>query len=252
MTKVFSIKQAGVSTRLAADDSVWKEVNDDMHRSIAIDGPCGAGKSSVAGDLAAREGLLHLDTGAMYRAFAWHAMNVGVDTQDEKALTELTTRTSVGIHFVDGRQRTLVNGQDVTELIRVPEVGMGASNCSKFAHVRAWMVGMQRELAMKHSMVLDGRDIGTKVLPHATLKIFLTASPQIRASRRWKELRAKGVEDSYEEVLTDILRRDQQDTTRKVDPLRAAEDAVIIDTSDMTQKEAVDAIVKLLHQQEER
>ena len=233
------------------DGSVERKLRK-VHRSIAIDGPCGAGKSSVAADLAAREGLLHLDTGAMYRAFAWHAMNMGADTQDEKSLVELAARTALEVRFTDGKQRTFVNGQDVTELIRTPEVSMGASDCSRFGQVRAWMVGMQRELAEKYPMVLDGRDIGTRVLPHATLKVFLTALPQVRASRRWKELQVKGTGDSYEEVLADILQRDRQDTTREADPLRAAEDAVCIDTSDMTQAEAVSAILKLLHQQEER
>jgi len=233
------------------DDSVWKGIKDGMHRSIAIDGPCGAGKSSIADELAAREGLLHLDTGAMYRAFAWYAMGMGVDTQDEKSLTELTSRTNLEVCFTGGKQRTLVNGQDVTELIRTPEIGMGASNCSKFTPVRAWMVRMQQELAKTHPMVLDGRDIGIRVLPHATLKVFLTASPQVRASRRWKELQAKGGVDTYEEVLADVLRRDWQDTTRDVDPLQVLEDSVTIDTSEMTQAEVVDAIQKLLHQQEE-
>lgn len=223
-----------------------------MHRSIAIDGPSGAGKSTVAGDLAAREGLLHLDTGAMYRAFAWHAARMGVDIQDEKTLMELSARTNLDVRFTNGIQHTLINGQDVTELIRTPEVSMGASNCSKFAPIRAWMVRMQQELAKEYSMVLDGRDIGTKVLPHATLKIFLTASSKVRAARRWKELRAKGAEASYEDVLTDVLCRDRQDTTRAVDPLRAAEDAVTIDTTAMTQEETVDTIQKLLHQKEER
>lgn len=217
-----------------------------MNFSIAIDGPSGAGKSTVADALAARLHILHLDTGAMYRAFAWQALQEGVDSLDECALTGMTGRTRIEVKFDEGRQHTLVNGQDVTDRIRTPEISMAASNCSKFAAVRAFMVRMQQELAQTCSMILDGRDIGTKVLPEATLKVFLTASSGVRARRRYEELRQKGEQATYEEVLEDVVRRDHQDSTREVDPLRPAEDAIVVDTSAMSQSQVVEEIAKLL------
>ncbi len=217
-----------------------------MNLSIAVDGPSGAGKSTVADALAKRLGILHLDTGAMYRAFAWQALHDGVDTLDEAALAAMAGRTQIQVKFEDGRQHTLVNGQDVTDMIRTQEISMAASNCSKFSAVRAFMVRMQQEMAQTCSMVLDGRDIGTTVLPNATLKIFLTASPEVRARRRYEELLAKGETVTYEEVLGDVNRRDEQDTTRAVEPLRPAKDAVLVDTSLLSRDEAVDAIEKQL------
>ncbi len=219
-----------------------------MHLSIAIDGPSGAGKSTVADMLAARLGIAHLDTGAMYRAFAWQAIQEGLDTGDQEAMSQLAARCAVEVRFQEGKQRTLINGKDVTELIRTAEISMAASNCSQFAPVRSWMVRMQQALAESCSMILDGRDIGTKVLPKATLKIFLTASPQVRAQRRWQELQAKGATDSYQEVLEDVIRRDHQDTTREVDPLRPAQDTVLLDSSNLTQVQVVDEIERLLRQ----
>ena len=217
-----------------------------MNFSIAIDGPSGAGKSTVADALAGSLRVLHLDTGAMYRAFAWQALQEGLSPLDEPALEELATRAVIRVKFEDGGQRTLVNGKDVTELIRTPEISMAASDASKFGAVRRLMVRMQQELAKSCPMVLDGRDIGTKVLPDATLKIFLTATPEVRARRRYEELREKGAGASYEEVLEDVIRRDQQDSTREIDPLRPAKDAVVLDSSGMTREEVVQAIEKEL------
>lgn len=217
-----------------------------MSFSIAIDGPSGAGKSTVANALAARLGILHLDTGAMYRAFAWQALKEGVDSLDERALAEMTGRVRIEVKFTEGCQHTLVNGQDVTDRIRTPEISMAASNCSKFMAVRAFMVRMQQEMAQTCSMILDGRDIGTKVLPEATLKVFLTASSEVRARRRYEELQQKGEQMTYEEVLKDVISRDHQDSTREVDPLHPAEDAVIVDTSAMSQAQVVNEIAKLL------
>ncbi len=217
-----------------------------MSISIAIDGPSGAGKSTVADELAAKLGILHLDTGAMYRAFAWRALAAGVDSLDEAALSGLAKDTEITVAYEDGKQRTLVNGEDVTELIRTPEISMAASNVSKFGEVRRFMVKRQQELAQTQSMILDGRDIGTKVLPDATLKVFLTASAEVRARRRFEELQAKGEAVSYAEVLEDVQRRDLQDSTREIDPLRPAEDAVIVDTSNMMQAQAVEAIGALI------
>lgn len=218
-----------------------------MILSIAIDGPSGAGKSTVADDLAGRLGILHLDTGAMYRAFAWQALQEGISCQDEAALTALTERTQLEVQFLDGIQHTLVNGKDVTALIRTPEISMATSDSSRFGPVRRFMVRMQQEMAKQQSMILDGRDIGTKVLPVATLKVYLTASAEVRARRRFEELQAKGHSDSYEEILQDVIRRDEQDSTREIDPLRPADDAIIVDSSDKTQAQVVDEIESLLH-----
>ncbi|MBE5801301.1 MAG: (d)CMP kinase [Clostridiales bacterium] len=215
-----------------------------MHMTIAMDGPVGAGKSSVADGVAQALGILHLDTGAMYRAFAWYALQQGISPEDEQALCELTKSVMPEVAYVDGAQRTSIAGQDVTGLIRTPEVSMAASAVSRFAGVRQAMVASQRQLAAKQDVLLDGRDICTVVLPDATLKIYLTAAPEARAQRRFAELQAKGEDTTFEEVLADVIRRDEQDMNREVDPLRPAEDAQIIDTTDMTQQQAIDYILR--------
>lgn len=215
-----------------------------MLLTIAIDGPVGAGKSSVADGVAKALNLLHLDTGAMYRAFAWYAMREGVQLDDEAALCALTQKALPEVRYENGCQRTLIAGTDVTELIRTPEVSMAASTVSKAAGVRAAMVERQQALAAKQSMLLDGRDIGTRVLVNAPVKIYLTASPETRAKRRFMEMQQKGETCVYEDVLADVIRRDEQDTTRAVDPLRPAEDAQILDTSDMTQERVIADIVR--------
>ncbi|MEG1891168.1 MAG: (d)CMP kinase [Clostridia bacterium] len=212
--------------------------------SIAIDGPVGAGKSSVADEAAKRLGILHLDTGAMYRAFAWRAIKDGVSMEDADALCGLAQRMLPEIRFVDGAQRTLIGGEDVTDLIRAPDISMAASMVSKVAGVRRAMVARQQALAKEQSMLLDGRDIGTRVLPHATLKIYLTATPEARAKRRFEELQAKGAASTYDEVLRDVILRDEQDMTRAVDPLRPAQDAQLLDTSELTQVQAVEEVVR--------
>lgn len=215
-----------------------------MTYTIAIDGPVGAGKSSVADEVARRLKILHLDTGAMYRAFAWYALNQGVNAENETALCALAGRALPEVRYENGAQRTFIDGKDVTELIRTPEISMAASNVSKVAGVRQAMVKRQQELAGRQSMLLDGRDIGTKVLPEATLKIYLTASVEARARRRFDELQKKGDSSAYEEVLRDVLRRDEQDSTRAVDPLRPAQDAQIVDTSYLTQEQVVEDVLR--------
>lgn len=214
-----------------------------MNLTIAMDGPVGAGKSSVAHDVAKALGILHLDTGAMYRAFALYAISQGVSTDDETALAALTKKAMPEIAYIDGAQRTSIAGQDVTGLIRTPEVSMAASSVSRFAAVRKAMVAAQRELAKKQDVLLDGRDIGTVVLPDARLKIYLTAAPEERARRRFDEMQRKGEETTYEEVLADVIRRDEQDMNREVDPLRPAEDAQIVDSTDMNQQQVVNNIL---------
>ena len=217
-----------------------------MAYTIAIDGPVGAGKSSIAKEVAARLGILHLDTGAMYRALAWRALKDGVPVTDEAALCALADRMMPEVRYENGEQRTLIGGEDVTGLIRTPEVSMAASTLSKAAGVRQAMVERQRELASTQSMLLDGRDIGTRVLPNATLKIYLTASVSVRAQRRYDELRAKGDPSTYEEVLADVVRRDEQDMNREIDPLRPAEDAQILDSSELTPEQEVQEILRRL------
>lgn len=214
-----------------------------MHMTIAMDGPVGAGKSSVADDVAKALGILHLDTGAMYRAFAWYALQKGVSVEDEAALEALTHEAMPEVAYVDGAQRTSIAGQDVTDLIRTPEVSMATSTASKFASVRRAMVARQQELAKTQDVLLDGRDIGTVVLPDAMLKIYLTAAPEARAQRRYDEMIRKGQETTYEEVLADVIARDEQDMNREVDPLRPAEDAQIVDSTDMNQQQVVENIL---------
>ena len=219
----------------------------DQHITIAIDGPGGAGKSTVADEIAKRLGILHLDTGAMYRAFAYQALAEGIDPADEPRLAALAKRIDIDVELTkNGAQKTLVNGTDVSGLIRTPQISFAASTCSKAGDVRKLMVRMQQELAKTQSMVLDGRDIGTKVLPDATLKVYLTASPEVRAKRRYDELTQKGGQADFEQVLRDVVARDHQDSTREIDPLRPAENAVIIDTTDLTRAQAVQAVLTQL------
>ncbi len=219
-----------------------------MPHSIAIDGPVGAGKSTVAKDVAAELGVLHLDTGAMYRALGFKLLRLGLDPQREADATRVSQQTTVSVEFINGAQRTLLDGEDVTEHLRTPEAGNAASAVSKWQAVRSRMVEIQREIAASVDMVLDGRDIGTRVLPGATLKVFLTARPEVRARRRYDELVRKGTEITFEQVLADLMARDAQDMGRPIDPLRQAEDAVLLDTSAMTQAEAVQRIVALYRQ----
>lgn len=212
--------------------------------TIAMDGPVGAGKSSVADGVAQRLGILHLDTGAMYRAFAWYALQQGLSVEDEEALVALTAKMMPEVRYENGAQRTFINGQDVTGFIRTPEISMATSTISRYAGVRRAMVAAQQALAKKQSVLLDGRDIGTVVLKDATIKIYLTASAEVRAQRRFAELQQKGDPSTYEEVLADVIRRDEQDMNREVDPLRPAEDAQILDSSELTQEQVVDEIVR--------
>lgn len=217
-----------------------------MPLNLAMDGPVGAGKSTIASAVAKRLGILHLDTGAMYRAVGLTALRRGVDLSDEQAVTALCGQLSIGVSHEPDGQRTLVDGEDVTAHLRADEVSMAASTVAKYAGVRRAMVAMQQKLAAEEPMLLDGRDIGTRVLPSATVKIFLTASPEERARRRYEELRRKGSTDTYEQVLADLKRRDDQDMHRAVDPLRAAEDAVTVDTTELTFDQVVEEILRIV------
>jgi cytidylate kinase len=214
-----------------------------MPLNIAIDGPVGAGKSSIAHEVARRLGILHLDTGAMYRAVGYAALSRHIAPEDENALEKMLGEITIEVRYGDGKQQTLINGTDVSPLIRTPEVGMAASTVSRFGAVRSRMVEMQRDIAKKIDMVVDGRDIGTNVLPDAMIKVYLTASPQERARRRYMELKESGGTDDYEAVLQDLQRRDLQDTTRLINPLRPAEDAVILDSTDLDKEQVVQRIL---------
>ena len=217
-----------------------------MPMNIAIDGPVGAGKSSIADAVAARLGILHLDTGAMYRAVALYALRLGVDPQDEDAVAAVCEEAHVEVRYENGMQRTLLGGEDVSELIRTGEVSTAASAVSRWPAVRRRMVQAQREIARTADMLIDGRDIGTNVLTDAPVKIFLTASPEERARRRHLQQQAKGENVPYEQVLRELNARDKQDMNRKTDPLRQAEDAVLVDSTELTPEQVVDRIVAIV------
>ncbi|MBO5733452.1 MAG: (d)CMP kinase [Clostridia bacterium] len=215
---------------------------------VAIDGPSGAGKSTIARRAAGELGFVYIDTGAMYRtaALACLRKEINISENPEKAI-EIVNNISIDIDYIDGEQRIFLDGEDVSEKIRTPEVSMGASSVSAIGEVRKKLVNLQRELAGTKNVIMDGRDIGTSVLPDADVKIFLTASAEIRATRRYKELLEKGITTEYDEVLTDIINRDKQDSTRAVSPLRQAEDAVLADTSDLTFDESLSLVLDIIN-----
>lgn len=219
-----------------------------MPLTIAIDGPVGAGKSTVSDAVAQRLGILHLDTGAMYRAVGLAALENGVSPKDAPAVCRLLEegKAQVDVRYENGKQITLLNGRDVSGSIRTPEVSMAASDVSVHREVRRRLVQRQQEIARSQSMLLDGRDIGTVVLPNATVKIYLTASPESRARRRMLQMREKGQEADFDEILSQVNERDWQDTHRENDPLRRAADAELVDSSELTFDETVDAILSLV------
>ena len=217
-----------------------------MPMNIAIDGPVGAGKSSIADQVAQRLHILHLDTGAMYRTVALYMLRNGIDPQDEQTVSAHCGEADVRVAYRDGAQRTMLGGEDVSDLIRTGEVSAAASAISKWPAVRRRMVAAQREIAATADMLIDGRDIGTVVLPDATVKIFLTATPEARATRRWKEYQAKGIDTPYEEVLADVKQRDYQDTHRAAAPLKQADDAVLLDTSELDFEQSLAAMKKII------
>ena len=219
-----------------------------MRLNVAIDGPVGAGKSTVADAVAARLGILHLDTGAMYRALGLMALRRGIDTQDEQAIVDLCRGLNISVSHEEDGQHTFVEGEDVTGLIRTPEVSMAASTVSRYAEVRRAMVKLQQKLAAETDMLLDGRDICTTVLPNATAKIYLTASAEERARRRFLELQKKGSPETFEQVLKEVKARDEQDMNRPVEPLRQAEDAVLVDSTSLSFDEVVDAIIAIVEE----
>ena len=214
-----------------------------MAMNVAIDGPAGAGKSTIAKAIAAKMGYVYVDTGAMYRAMALYFLRAGIASDDEAKIAASVDDISVSIKYEDGAQHVILNGEDVTGLIRTEEVGNMASASSVYAPVRSKLVALQQELAKTTDVIMDGRDIGTVVLPNADVKIFLTASVECRAKRRFDELVAKGQEADFDKIAKDIEERDYRDSHREISPLKQAEDAILVDSSDMTIDEVVNTII---------
>ena len=215
-------------------------------RSIAIDGPSGAGKSTLARMAASRFGLIYVDTGAIYRCVGLYTYRKGVDSKDAESVSALLGEIDIEIRYDEnGVQRMILNGEDVSSDIRMPPISIYASDVSAMPAVRAFLLDMQRSMAVRYDVIMDGRDIGTVVLPDAGLKVFLTASAKARAQRRLAELREKGVKTTYREVLRDINYRDKNDSTRAEAPLRQAEDAVLLDTSELSLEESFEALSEI-------
>ena len=216
-----------------------------MGYNVAIDGPAGAGKSTIAKLVAKEKGYVYVDTGAMYRGLAIHFLENGIEAEEKEKIAEACKDADVTIRYEDGQQQVYLNGKNITAKLREEAVGNMASKSSAIPEVRAKLLETQRELARKEDVIMDGRDIGTCVLPDADVKVFLTASVETRAKRRYDELVEKGVACDLEEIARDIAERDERDSTREIAPLKQAEDAVLIDSSYMTIEEVVAAIVKL-------
>ena len=217
--------------------------------SIAVDGPSGAGKSSLAKAIAAELHILYVDTGAIYRTIGCYARRKGVEAADTEAVIALLPEVEIGMRYdAQGLQHMLLHGEDVTEEIRLPEMSLYASAVSAIPEVRAFLLEMQRDFARKSSVIMDGRDIGTVVLPHADVKIFLKADVEVRARRREIELQERGTPRPYEQVLEEMRQRDYNDTHRSAAPLRAAEDAVIVDTSDLDFQQSKERLLEIIRE----
>lgn len=214
---------------------------------IAIDGPGGAGKGTIAKAIATELNIVYIDTGAMYRTVGLYAKRNNIGTRDREALKQVLDLINIDVKVSNEGQKFLLNGEDVSEAIRTPEISMAASDVSSIPEVRERLVDMQREMAKMQSVVMEGRDIGTVVFPNADTKIYLTASPEIRARRRYNELIAKGQEVEYDTVLEELIIRDRNDSTRETSPLRQAEDAVVLDTTDMTLPEAIAKTIEIIN-----
>lgn len=215
--------------------------------NIAIDGPSGAGKSTLAKAIAAKLGYIYVDTGALYRAIGLYTKEHGTDPTDTNAVTELLPGIKLELCYNDGVQTVMLNGRDVSLDIRMPEISMYASSVSKISAVREFLLDLQRSMAKKYNVIMDGRDIGTVILPDADVKIFLTASPEGRAKRRYKELLEKGVQTTYEEVIADMRTRDKQDSTREVAPAVAAEDAILFDNTEFDREASLERALEIIN-----
>lgn len=213
--------------------------------NVAIDGPAGAGKSTIAKAAAKELGFIYVDTGALYRAIAYNAVTKGV-IDDTQKIIDMLADTNVELKYVDGVQAVYLNGDDVSAFIRTPEISMGASKVSAIPQVREFLLNLQRDIAQKNNVIMDGRDIATVVLPNADVKIFLFASPECRAQRRYKELMEKGEDVSLEDVLADVNQRDYQDSHREIAPLKPSEDSVMADTSKLNLEESIQLIIDII------
>lgn len=215
--------------------------------NVAIDGPAGAGKSTIAKAAAKRLGYIYVDTGALYRAIAYNAVKNGIiDSTD--SIISMLDNTDVELKYTNGVQAVYLNGEDVSDYIRTPEISMGASKVSAISEVRAFLLELQRDIAKKNNVIMDGRDIATVVLPDADVKIFLFASPECRAQRRYKELVEKGQDVKYEDVLADVNQRDYQDSHREIAPLKPCEESLMADTSDKTLDESIEYIINIIEE----
>ena len=216
-----------------------------MNYRIALDGPSGAGKSTIAKRLSAELGFVYVDTGAMYRSIGLYCLQNNIDTADEAAVTAALPQIDIALKYVDGEQRVILNGTDVSKEIRINEVSMAASKVSAYKAVRAFLLDTQRNMAKTQSVIMDGRDIGTVVLPDAEIKIFIVADPKERAKRRYKELIERGQNVPFEDVLADIIQRDYNDENRAEAPLRQAEDAIRLDTSLLDFEQSYNAVLEI-------
>lgn len=214
--------------------------------NVAIDGPAGAGKSTVSRAAAKAVGYIYVDTGALYRAVGVNALRKGIDTKDKPAVAASLADISVDLVFENGEQKVLLNSENVSSEIRTPPASMAASDVSAVPEVRAFLFDLQRDIAKRNNCIMDGRDIGTVVLPDAKVKIFLTASPEERATRRYRELIEKGTDVKYEDVLAELIERDYNDSHREIAPLKPAEDGVILDTTGLSLEESVNEIIRII------
>ena len=218
--------------------------------SVAIDGPVGAGKSTAARECAKRLGFVYCDTGALYRAVGLYCVRNGADLNNPQEVAGCLEKIKVEIRLVDGIQHVFLNKEDVSEEIRLPEISMAASAVSAVPEVRAALLGIQRDIAANNNVVMDGRDIGTVVLPNADVKVFLTAKPEIRAKRRYDELMKKGSETTFDEVLSDLNKRDYNDSHRAEAPLKQAEDAILVDSSELDFERTVERICSIVRERQ--
>lgn len=214
--------------------------------NVAIDGPAGAGKSTISRAAAKAVGFIYVDTGALYRTVGVNALRNKLDTKSPEQVGNTLKTIKVELKFVDDVQHVFLNGEDVSDEIRLPEASMAASNVSAIPAVREFLFDLQRNIAKTNNCIMDGRDIGTVVLPDANIKIFLTAAPEERAMRRFKELREKGNSDTFEEVLADLKKRDYNDSHRKIAPLRPAADSIIVDTTGLDLQQSIDKITEII------
>ena len=217
-----------------------------MAVNIAIDGPAGAGKSTLAKKIAKTLGLVYVDTGALYRTVGLYSIRKGIDTKNAEKVIATLPDVKVELKFVDGAQHVFLNGEDVSEAIRTPEASMGASNVSAIPKVREFLFDLQRKIAAENDCIMDGRDIGTVVLPNADVKIFLTTSVEERANRRYKEMLEKGEEADYNDILEDIKKRDYQDSHREIAPLKQADDAIYVDNAGQSLEYGADYLLNII------